>query len=157
MNRITRHQMFMEMAQTVAKRSTCMRLNVGAVIVKDRRIVSIGYNGVAPGKPHCQGNECPGRVGGCTLTTHAEINAINYLPKGIGSNLDIYVTDSPCPNCYDAIARDLRFNRLFFSTPYRITDHLENSLFEETLSVYRITPAGYVMDWNTGELVDVES
>lgn len=156
MNRISRPQMFMEMAHTVAKRSTCMRLNVGAVIVKDRRVVSIGYNGVEPGEPHCAGNDCPGRHS-CGLTIHAEDNAIRYLPDGVGSDLDIYVTDSPCPECYDRIAQDLRFNRIFFATPYRKTEHLVNSLFEDTLTVYRITPAGYIMNWSTGLIENVET
>lgn len=154
--RISRPQMFMEIAHTVAKRSTCMRLNVGAVIVKERRIVSIGYNGVPAGEPHCRGNHCPGKLS-CNLTTHAEANAIQFLPEGIGYGLDLYVTDSPCSNCFDLINQDHRFDRLFFSTPYRITDHLEKNLFDRGLEVYRIVPAGYIMDWHTKELVDVET
>jgi dCMP deaminase len=154
--RITRPQMFMEIAQVVSRRSTCMRLNVGAVIVQGRTIVSIGYNGTPAGLPHCQGNSCRGRHR-CSETVHAEDNALRHLPLGVEGPLDLYVTDSPCPACYDLLLRDSRVKRLFFQTPYRITDHLENSLWESSIEVYRVLPAGYVMDWNTKELVDVKT
>lgn len=149
----------MDIAHVVAKRATCMRLSVGAVIVKDRSIVSIGYNGVPAGAPHCAGNACPGRFN-CQETTHAEINAIRHLPAGTEGPLDLYVTDSPCVHCYDRIKSGLKIKRIFFGTPYRISEHLDspidNELFQ-TLApeVYRITPSGYVMDWRTKELVDV--
>jgi dCMP deaminase len=147
--------MFMEIAQVVAKRSTCMRLNVGAVLVnKERSIVAIGYNGVPRGSPHCAGNECPGKHH-CHETIHAEDNAMGHLPVGTQGPLDLYVTDSPCAQCYDKLVRDGRISRIFFATPYRITDHLVNSLWD--IGVYRVTPAGYTVDWNTKELVNVET
>lgn len=52
--RIEIHQMFMNIAEEVAKRSTCSRVQVGAVIVKNQRIVSMGWNGVPSGKQHCK-------------------------------------------------------------------------------------------------------
>jgi dCMP deaminase len=146
--------MFMEFAQTAAKRSTCMRLNVGAVMVHSRSVVSIGYNGPPSGEPHCQGNGCPGRDG-CHLSLHAEHNALLRVPPGIKGGLDLYVTDSPCAVCYDLLASSCRVGRIFFGTPYRITDHLLNSLWD--IPVYRITPAGYTIDWETKEVVDVET
>lgn len=153
--RISRHQMFMDIASTVARRATCMRLNVGAVIVNQRRIVSIGYNGAPEGAPHCTGVTCPGWMG-CRETTHAEDNALRYCPTDV-SDCDMYVTDSPCATCYDKIVVDGRIGRIFFGTPYRITDHLENSLFENHVEVYRILPSGYIIDWSTGRIVDVKS
>lgn len=153
--RLSRPQMFMEIAQVVAKRSTCMRLNVGAVIVnRHRNIVAIGYNGVPQGKPHCAGNACPGKHR-CHETIHAEDNAISHLPVGIVGPLDLYVTDSPCPVCYVKLVNDGRIERIFFATPYRITEHLVNPLWD--IPVYRVTPAGYIIDWSTKELVDVET
>lgn len=149
--RISRPQMFMEIAHVVAKRATCFRLNVGAVIVADRRIVSIGYNGAPSGAPHCSGNDCPGRFH-CKETTHAEVNALNYLEEVMAS-LDLYVTDSPCSACWDVLKADMRIKRVFFATPYRITDHLT----ADGPGLYRVLPAGYVMDWRTKELVDVET
>lgn len=151
--RISRHQWYMELAQATAKRSTCMRLNVGAVIVRDKTPVSFGYNGVPSGVDHCLGNSCPGRHG-CKETIHAEENALRRLTPGLGGPFDIYVTDSPCPACYDRLAGDGRFQRLFFGTPYRITDHLTENLMEPLLSVYRVTPAGFVIHWDSQELVN---
>lgn len=149
----------MEVARVVAKRSTCMRLNVGAVIVQDRRIVSIGYNGVPKEAPHCAGNACPGKHH-CHETIHAEDNALRHLPAGLRMtsnrvvDLDLYVTDSPCAGCFRKIQEHGGVRRIFFGTPYRINEHLNN---DESISVYRVTPAGYIMDWRTKELVDVET
>lgn len=156
--RITRPQMFMDIAHIVAKRATCMRLSVGAVLVHERSIVAIGYNGVPAGHAHCSGNDCPGRYR-CEETIHAEINALNHLPDGIEGPLDLYVTDSPCAHCYQNILSDGRIGRIFFGTPYRITAHLETDPEERwnAPEVYRITPSGYVMNWRTKELVDVET
>lgn len=137
-----------------------MRLNVGAVIVQDRSIVSVGYNGVPAGEPHCAGNDCPGKHH-CQLTTHAEMNAIKHLPRNVAwGDLDLYVTDSPCEHCYENILQFGAIGRIFFSTPYRLDAHLkayprsEGYLVPE---VYRVLPAGYVMDWRTKELVEVST
>lgn len=153
-NRISRHQMFMEMAQVAAKRSTCFRLNVGAIITHNNSVVSIGYNGAPSGEPHCQGALCDGWGSKCTRTIHAERNAIDRLPAGIGRPLDLYVTDSPCAHCYDYIVQDMRVSRIFFGTPYRITDHLQNSLFEGQIDVYRVLPSGVIIEWTTGAILD---
>ncbi len=153
--RTTRPQMFMEIAHAVARRSTCMRLNVGAVIIKGRSIVSIGYNGAPSGAPHCSGNACPGKHV-CRETIHAEDNALRHLPplEPDSPLLDLYVTDSPCVHCFDKIQRTGIIKRIFFATPYRINDHLRGV---ENIGIYRVLPAGYVVDWNTQELVDVET
>jgi dCMP deaminase len=156
--RISRPQMFMEIAQVVAKRSTCMRLNVGAVIVRGRSIVSVGYNGVPAGEEHCRGNSCPG-VNHCHETIHAELNAIAHLPGNIDIDpkrkLDLYVTDSPCAVCFEKIVMWGGIGRIFFGTPYRITDHLDK--YVGAIKIYRVLPAGYVFDWQTRALVDVET
>lgn len=152
--RPSRIQTYMECAQTFAKRATCHRLNVGAVIVKDRTIVAHGYNGPPSGEPHCSGNDCPGRLE-CKRTIHAEENAIKRLEgTGCGWGWDIYCTDSPCPSCASMIIR-YGGQRVFFATPYRITDSLD-FLIEQKIKVYRVTPAGYVIDWAIKDVVDVE-
>lgn len=156
MSRISRPQMFMDIAGVVAKRATCMRLSVGAVIVKDRSIVAIGYNGVPAGHEHCRGNDCPGKYR-CELTIHAELNAMYHLPEGIEGPLDLYVTDSPCADCYQTIMNDARVQRIFFGVPYRITTHLDTVPDWPAPEVYRITPSGYIMDWRSKELVEIET
>lgn len=149
LNRPTRPQIFMEIAHVIAKRSTCYRLNVGAVITSYDRIISCGYNGVPSGESHCSGNDCPGK-NGCNITIHAEENAIEHLPRGVIPH-DLYVTHSPCPECISKI-REVKIRRVFFSTPYRIIDHLD-SLKNTLTQVYQITPAGYIVDWFTKDLV----
>lgn len=150
--RLTRPQMFMEIAHIVAKRSTCFRLNVGALVVVDNRIVSIGYNGRPPGEPHCTGISCPG-AGRCEETIHAEMNALNYVPYELrNAEKDIYVTDSPCEGCAREIVK-YRVKRLFFSKPYRLTSGLD-FLIQNGVYVYQAMPAGYLLLWPDKEMID---
>lgn len=67
---------FLNIAKEVAKRSTCPRASVGAVIVKDRRILATGYNGAAPGEPHCIDEGCIIESNHCQRAIHAETNAV---------------------------------------------------------------------------------
>lgn len=152
LNRPTRIQTYMEIAHAWAKRSTCMRRNVGAIIVRDRRIVSHGYNGVVSGAPHCGGNSCPGRTY-CDLTIHAEINAITHIPETeLVDPLDMYTTDSPCPYCAARIVSDQWIRRVFFAVPYRLSEGMD--LMKGRVEVYHVMPAGYVMEYFTRELVE---
>lgn len=154
LNRPTRVQTYMEIASAWAKRSTCMRRNVGAVIVDGRRIVSHGYNGTPPGDPHCSGNDCPGRQL-CTLTTHAEENALKHVYWPELMDPDMYCTDSPCLSCARFIkASGIR--RVFFEIPYRVTEPLI-WLEEQGVKTYQVMPAGYILRYATKELVEVET
>lgn len=141
----------METAKLVSRRSTCFRLNVGAVVVVNDRPVSWGYNGSPPGEPHCAGNECPGRFA-CTETTHAEDNALRYVPKGVQPE-DIYITDSPCLVCAHLIVAS-GIKRVFFDRPYRIGDGIHH-LINRSIAVYQVTSSGYVIEWPTKELVEL--
>ncbi len=103
-NRPTLDEYFMKVARTVATRSTCRHRDQGAVIVKDGRILSTGYNGAPPGQPHCidlrrcikeEGFRC--RAEGL----HGESNAIASAAK-VGISVDgaaIYCVYSPCEAC----------------------------------------------------------
>jgi len=91
----------MRLAQEVASRATCSRKHVGAVLVRDRRIIATGYNGSVPGSPHC---DDAGHVmvdGHCVRTVHAEANAIvqcaRYGVSPVGATL--YCTAYPCWQC----------------------------------------------------------
>ncbi len=92
---------FMMQAVMLASRSTCTRLNVGAAIVKDGRIIASGYNGSVTGTPHC--TEVGDYVvdGHCIRAVHAEQNALLQLARmGIAADgAEIYVTDFPCAHC----------------------------------------------------------
>lgn len=110
MERITWEDYFMQMAELTAKRSTCLRRQVGAVIVKDRHIISTGYNGAPKGVAHCD------ERGGCLrqklnvpsgqrhelcMALHAEQNAI-IQAACLGQSVEgatIYVTHQPCVIC----------------------------------------------------------
>ena len=97
---------FMELAQNLALRSHCTRAQVGCVLTKDTRIISIGYNGPPAGTHNCDEEfgeaGCPrDSKGSCSLALHAEQNAILYASKN-GVSVEgstIYVTLSPCISC----------------------------------------------------------
>ncbi|NOQ40471.1 MAG: dCMP deaminase [Anaerolineales bacterium] len=92
---------FMNIANEVAKRSTCERAQVGAVIVKEKRILTTGYNGSPRGLPHCYEVGCLMDNGHCVRTLHAEQNAIIQaaLHGIITEGATIYVTHQPCFLC----------------------------------------------------------
>jgi dCMP deaminase len=154
--RISREQMYMEMARTSSKRSTCHRLNVGAVITADDRFVSSGYNGSPPGEAHCEGSTCPlSATGGCMRARHAEWNAIDFLPEKFHSEnftefLTIYCTHSPCPNCAKSII-NAKIKRVVYEVPYRDTSPVELML-SKGIQVLRYSPSGYVFDHLTNEI-----
>jgi|TARA_B100000131_G_C18107337_1_gene608387 dCMP deaminase len=119
-NRLSWENYFMNIAKEVATRSTCDRKHVGAVIVRDKTILSTGYNGSIKGLPHCDeiGHEMVD--GHCVRTTHAEANAIVQAAKnGVKINLaEIYVTASPCYNCFKLIA-NAGIKSIYFDEFYR--------------------------------------
>lgn len=97
---------FMEMAETVAKRSTCIRVQVGCVIVKDRRVISMGYNGAPSGLIHCNTyfadkSQSTHREFSSKWEVHAEANAIGWAARyGISTEgTTLYTTISPCLSC----------------------------------------------------------
>jgi dCMP deaminase len=151
-NRITREQMFMEIAHVVAKRSTCMRLSVGCVLVQNKNIVSVGYNGPPAGEPHCTGRGCSPPGQGCQRAVHAEINAFKKIKPGVTSApLDVYATDSPCLECFEFMTQEWwKVSSIFFTTLYRVNAHLHHP----HIGIYQITPSGYVIDYQSGELVN---
>ena len=97
---------FMELAVNLSRRSHCIKAQVGAVLTKETRIISIGYNGPPAGTHNCDeefpDTGCPrDSKGSCSLALHAEQNAILYAAKN-GSRVEgatLYVTLSPCIAC----------------------------------------------------------
>lgn len=108
---------FIEIAEKYAEHSSCAKYHVGAVITRDRRIISTGYNGVPGGQPHC--NELFKNINfkkdkilsekhhqwSLIHEIHAEVNAICYAAKNevLTNNATIYVTLQPCLTCSKAI------------------------------------------------------
>ena len=92
---------FMEVARTVATRATCPRASVGAVLVRDHRILTTGYNGAPRGIAHCTEAGCIVVNDHCQRATHAEANAIvQGALHGVGlQGATAYCTHQPCVNC----------------------------------------------------------
>lgn len=115
---------YMELAKNLAKRSHCIKAQVGAVLTKDTRIISIGYNGPPSGTHNCdeefQLTGCPrDSKGSCSLALHAEQNAILYAVKN-GSKIEgstLYVTLAPCIACARVIYT-MKISKVIFLDSY---------------------------------------
>lgn len=163
MGRISREVMFMNMARAASMRSTCFRLNVGAIVTQGNNPIAVGWNGQEPGAPHCAGNDCPGIVPGNCGTIHAEVNALTKAGQVLfghpwrapGTGVDLYCTDSPCDFCVDFMLDNtsLRVTRVFYEKPYRVIDHLER--LRGITEVYLVTPAGYIVDHFTRQVIQL--
>lgn len=94
-------QTFINMAQTISALSTCPRANVGAVLVRHRRVISMGFNGSPKGTTHCTDAGCLIENNHCVRTTHAEQNAIVQAAlHGISTDgATLYCTHRPCLAC----------------------------------------------------------
>jgi dCMP deaminase len=113
-------QYFMDIAKQVSTRATCLRKQVGAVIVRDRTILSTGYNGSVKGMAHCTDVGCMMEDGHCVRTVHAEANAIIQAAKnGVNvSGATIYTTASPCWWCFKLIVNS-GIEKIVFGELYR--------------------------------------
>jgi dCMP deaminase len=111
---------FLEIARVVSTRGTCNRKRVGAVIVRDRRILATGYNGSVRGLPHCDDVGHEMEESHCVRVVHAECNAIAQAARNgvaiFGST--IYVTASPCYPCFKLIA-NAGITEIHFAEFYR--------------------------------------
>ena len=119
-NRISWTEYFMNIAHEVASRATCDRKAVGAVIVRGKTILSTGYNGSVKGAEHCDDAGHEMKNDHCVRTIHAEANAIVQAARhGIRiENSEIYVTASPCYDCFKMIA-NVGINKIYFGEFYR--------------------------------------
>jgi dCMP deaminase len=125
-------KLYNNIAHEVAKMSHARRLQVGAVIVKDDRVISMGYNGMPAGwDNNCESEETEfdlvtkTRTGNGILTTrpevlHAESNSIAKLAKSndSGDGADIFITHAPCMECSKLIFQS-GIRRVFYSENYR--------------------------------------
>jgi dCMP deaminase len=119
--RLPLFEVYMRMAEELAKRSTCRRLSVGTVIT-DRElenVVGIGYNGNARGFP----NDCDSPAPGSCGCIHSEMNALVKAPGGLPDKV-MFVTASPCRMCAK-LAVQARVRWVYYRTPYRRPEGLE--------------------------------
>jgi len=118
---------FMSIAKVVSTRSTCLRRRVGAVLVRDRQIISTGYNGAPKGVPHCEEVGClreelsvpSGERHEICRGSHAEINAIAQA-AAVGSQTagaTLYCTHEPCAFCAKALI-NAGVVRIVYRKPY---------------------------------------
>ncbi len=118
--RVDWHDYFMNIARQVSTRSTCDRKHVGAVVVRERTILSTGYNGSIRAMPHCDDIGHDLENDHCVATVHAEANAIIQAAKN-GVQVDgaeIYTTASPCWNCFKLIANS-GIREIYYGEFYR--------------------------------------
>jgi dCMP deaminase len=132
----------MNIAQVAATRSTCQRKFVGAVIVRDRTILSTGYNGSIRNMPHCTEVGHMMENNHCVATIHAETNAIIQAAKN-GINIDgasIYVTASPCWSCFKQIA-NAGIRRIIYGEFYR-DDRIFSVAERLSMELLHLAPQG---------------
>ena len=139
MQRISWDEYFMAQSHLLSLRSTCSRLSVGATIVKDKRIVSGGYNGSIKGDEHCIDVGCKVVEGHCVRTIHAEINAILQCSKfGVGTEgATIYVTHFPCLNWTKSIIQ-AGIKEICYANDYRNNEYARELLEKSGVVVRKI-------------------
>lgn len=170
----------MDMARAAARRSTCYRLNVGAILVDrtDQNVVAMGYNGAPSGQPHCSGNGCRYFSSSGCLVIHAERNALNRLRGDwTPGSLSAYITHSPCGACAREIVGGGLISDVYFEIPYRDPSPIQMLLGtgqvetdeddasparvaspgrSRRVRVFQLLPSGLAVDQSTGQLVELE-
>jgi dCMP deaminase len=131
--RIPVFEVYMRMAEELAKRSTCSRLQVGTVVTDARleNVVAVGYNGNARGLP----NRCDSTVPGNCGCIHSEVNALVKAPGGLRDKV-VFLTDSPCVMCAKLMINS-GVTHVFFRRLYR------DPAGVELLSSVGVTPVLY--------------
>lgn len=134
MERINREEFYLQSAGLVARRSTCLRGQVGCVLVRGKRIVVSGYNGAPSGMPHCSEVGClltdeDGQLVdymGCQRAVHAEANAIAFAAReGIPlKGTSLWCTHGPCPKCAQLIV-NAGIYAVHYVMPYRLRGGVE--------------------------------
>ena len=122
MDRISWDEYFTKVAKLISSRSPCHRLHVGCVLVKDKRIVSSGYNGYISGAPHESIIEDNHEIATC----HSEMNAVaNACRNGINlQNSIAYITHYPCIHCFKILAAS-GIKEIIYIDDYRNNPHVE--------------------------------
>ena len=137
--RPTWDQYFIKIAMDVAERSTCDRAHVGAVLVRDKRILTTGFNGSPSGQEHC---DTIGHLlvdGHCVRTIHAETNAIIQAAlHGVSTKgATCYVTHFPCINCTKTLI-NAGIVRIVFTNDYRVDENALDFLHKAEVDLVKL-------------------
>lgn len=134
---------FIQLCHLVATRATCDRKHVGAVLVRDRRVLSTGYNGSAPGEPHCDdaGHDLVELAGGavnCVRTIHAEANAILQAAKyGVPvQGTTLFTNTYPCWPCAKMIL-GAGITEVVFDADYNVDPRVDAAFKSKGITVRR--------------------
>lgn len=116
-------QVYMDFAESIARRSTCNRLQVGTVITTTdyRKVLAVGYNGNATGFPNCCDSDEPGNCG----CLHSEENAVINCDSPRHVEKYIFVTHLPCIMCAKRIVNLGNVKKVVYKSDYRIADSVE--------------------------------
>lgn len=130
---------FMKIAYAVSERSTCDRAFVGSVLVRDKRILTTGFNGSPAGLEHCDEAGHLMVEGHCVRTIHAETNAIIQAAlHGVSTRgATCYVTHLPCINCTKVLI-NAGITRIVYSEAYRRDENAQNFLLEAGVEVSQL-------------------
>jgi len=128
LSRITFDDLFVEITKLVSQRSSCVKAKQAALLIKDNRIISFGYNGPPSGSLNCIDDGGESRCGkdsngSCFLGIHAEQNAIGYAARN-GINTDgciMYCTQTPCISCAKLVVA-AGIKKFFYIDEYRLDD-----------------------------------
>ncbi|WP_079530335.1 ComE operon protein 2 [Halobacillus hunanensis] len=139
MERISWNQYFIAQSYLLKSRSTCERLAVGAVIVRDKRMIAGGYNGSVSGGVHCVDDGCYVIDGHCVRTIHAEMNALLQCAKfGVATEqAEIYVSHFPCLHCTKAIIQ-AGIKAVYYSEDYRNHPYAIELLTQAGVEIHKV-------------------
>jgi dCMP deaminase len=137
--RISKDNYFMKIAEVVKLRSTCIRRNVGAVLVKDSHILSTGYNGAPSEFIHCTPETClrrtlkSGEKSELCRGVHAEINCVIQAAihgTSIMGNTILYTTTFPCMSCLKLLI-NAGIKRIVYKEPYNMENKVKMDMVKE--------------------------
>ena len=140
--RLSVDEYFITIARIVAQRSTCLRRKVGAVLVRDKQILSTGYNGAPSGIPHCTKERClrlknnmdSGKNLDLCYAVHAEANAIIQAAlhgTDISGDTTLYVTAFPCISCLKMIL-NAKIQKIVYLEEYKEENPIKLQLIKES-------------------------
>lgn len=117
--RLSRSDLFMQIAHLFGRRSSCPRADVGCIAVLEGRIIASGYVGAPHGQPHCTEVGCAMKDDHCERTVHAEANLVAWSAR-VGTPLlgsTVWCTHSPCLNCTKLLA-NAGVEKIVYSSGY---------------------------------------